>query len=245
MLRKVLPFVLIFLSFAWLQCGKNPVKEKYLEPPFNLVADSGLEGRVYLSWQVPKAEGVTGYKLYRKKSGEGYSSIATIEKMPQPEYADITVTDDIIYYYVVTAFYSQGESEYSNQDWALPGKNQPPWIESVTVSPSSIDSIAQGTIYIYAQINDHQGWSDVNDVRFHSFIPNGEEAKLSPFYLFNDGGTHPYSCDKVEDDNVFSMMIPFPPDTFWVGTYTWVFIAKDRSGLESQPDTSYFTINPK
>lgn len=245
MLRQELLFALVFLSFAGLQCAKNPVKEEYLEPPFNLVADSGLEGKVYLTWQAPKAGGETGYRLYRKKSGDSYSSIATIGEMPQPEYTDITVTNDLIYYYAVTTLYPQGESEYSNQDWALPGENQPPWIESVTINPSSIDSTAQDTIYIYTQVNDYQGWGDVINVRFHSYIPSGEEAKESPFYLFNDGGRDPYSGDKVEDDNVFSMMIPFPPDTFWVGTYTWVFIAKDRSGLESLPDTLYFIINPK
>ncbi len=244
MFRQGLLFALVFLSFAGLQCGKNPVKERYLEPPFNLVADSGLEGKVHLTWQAPKAGGMSGYKLYRKESGEDYSSIATIGEKPQPEYTDTTVTDDLIYYYAVTALYPQGESEYSNQDWALPGKNQPPEIEKVKIDPDTLNWAGPDTTsHIEVWVKDNQGLADVVNVQFRSIKPDSSER--GPYDLYDDGDTQGRnSGDKIAGDGIFSIIItmgsPQNPQIL-VGRYTFIFTASDHYEA-SLPDTEYFYI---
>jgi len=243
MFKQSLLIALIFLSFAWLQCSKNPVKEKYLEPPFNLVADSGLEGRVYLTWQAPMAGGEIGYRLYRKKSGENYSSIATVGMMSESEYTDTTVTNDIIYCYVVTALYSQEESEYSNQDWALPGKNQPPEIEKVKIDPDTLNWAGPDTTsHIEVWVKDNQGLADVVNVQFKSIRPDSSER--GPFNLLDDGDTQGISGDRIAGDGIFSIIItigsPGNPQTL-VGRYTFIFTALDHFET-SLPDTEYFYI---
>jgi len=240
MFRKSMLFVLIFLSFFWLQCQKNPIKERYLAPPFNLVADSGLEKEVYLTWQAPQSGGETGYKLYRKSSGKGYSCIATTQKS---EYTDTTVTNDIIYYYVVTAIYPQGESEYSNQDWALPGKNQPPWIERVELTPDTLNWAGPDTVsQIEVWVRDNQGLADVVNVQFKSIRPDSSER--GPFRLYDNGDTGGISGDKIAGDGIFSLNItigsPANPQTL-VGRYTFIFTAWDHYEA-SLPDTEYFYI---
>ncbi len=240
MLRQILLFILAFLSFIGVQCSKNPVKERYLEPPFNLVADSGLEGKVYLSWQAPRSGGETGYKLYRRKSGQSYSSIASLQAT---EYTDTTVSNDIIYYYVVTALYPQGESEYSNQDWALPGKNQPPWIEKVKLDPDTLNWAGPDTVsHIEVWVADNQGIADVISVQFKSIRPDSSER--GPFRLYDDGDIDGVSGDKIKDDGVFSLNItigsPGNPETL-VGEYRFIFTASDHYET-SLPDTQYFYI---
>lgn len=240
MLREVLLFTLILLSFVWFQCGKNPVKEKYLEPPFNLVADSGLDEKVYLTWQAPQSGRETGYKLYRKKSGQGYSCITTTQKS---EYSDTTVTNDVIYYYVVTALYSQGESEYSNQDWALPGKNQRPEIEKIEIDPDTLNWAGPDTTsHIEVWVQDNQGLADVVNVQFRSIRPDSSER--GPFNLYDNGDTQGISGDRIADDGIFSIIItigsPENPQTL-VGRYTFIFTASDHFEV-SLPDTEYFYI---
>jgi len=96
--------------------------------PLNLVAQSGNNGFVPLSWEPPEAldragKGLTSYRIYR--------SITPIS--PDPDYiaefgtdtlewADTQVVNGIAYYYWATCVYSDpnGESTYSNMASATP-----------------------------------------------------------------------------------------------------------------------------
>ena len=64
------------------------------------------------------AEGILGYNIYRSTVPHtGYSLIATVDTN---SYVDSTVLNGTRYYYVATAIYPHGESDYSNEASALP-----------------------------------------------------------------------------------------------------------------------------
>lgn len=89
--------------------------------PASLTA-SGRDSNIGLSWgAVAEA---TSYNIYRAlTSGGPYTQIAT--GVAKTTYIDAAVTNGTAYYYVITAFSSSGESEYSNEAWATPNKEAP------------------------------------------------------------------------------------------------------------------------
>ncbi len=86
------------------------------DPPANLIAEEG-ESFVGLSWDLVADAG--SYNIYRSLvSGGGYEPISnTVNTI----FTDTTVTNGMLYYYVVTAVSATGmESLYSNEASALP-----------------------------------------------------------------------------------------------------------------------------
>jgi hypothetical protein len=88
------------------------------QPPVNLTVSPLPQGScLKTSWEY-SGTAVTGYNLYRSTSSGGpYSKIAN---SPNLSFTDSGVTDDITYYYVVTAVDAIGnESSYSNEAWVF------------------------------------------------------------------------------------------------------------------------------
>ena len=86
--------------------------------PTNLVVVAG-DSQVSLDWDDNTEADLAGYNVYRS-TGRGYVQIAS--GVAVSDYVDNTVTNDITYYYLVTAVDAGGyESDYSNEASATPG----------------------------------------------------------------------------------------------------------------------------
>ncbi len=90
-------------------------------PPLNLVAESGNDGFIPLSWSPPEAvtrgRGLTAYRIYRSISPLGPEPDHIIEVGTDTlSWADSNVVNGVGYYYWATCVYSNpgGESPYSN-----------------------------------------------------------------------------------------------------------------------------------
>ncbi|MBN2416056.1 T9SS type A sorting domain-containing protein [bacterium] len=105
--------------------------------PSTLIALSGFHQAIPLAWQAPATRAPQGYHIYRStSSGGSYQRVAS--NVQATCYRDAVYTNDV-YYYVVTAVYSDGESDYSAEKSAqvtLDGNTgQSGW----TSSPPTID----------------------------------------------------------------------------------------------------------
>ena len=83
---------------------------------------SGGNGTVTLNWNDNSESDLDGYNIYRSTtSGSGYAKVNG-SLLTSSAYIDNTVTNGTTYYYVVTALDILGnESNYSNEDSAMPG----------------------------------------------------------------------------------------------------------------------------
>ena len=101
--------------------------------PLNLQASAG-DGEVTLSWNTPSDTGgvdITGYKIYRGNISGKLTLLTTIDT--GTSYTDNTVTNEITYYYQVSAVNSAGEGQRSSEALATPepeeeddGDDEPP-----------------------------------------------------------------------------------------------------------------------
>ncbi len=107
--------------------------------------------------------------------------------------------------------------------------------DSVRVDP---DQVTQ--ILMTIDASDPQGLSDIDFVRFRSFLPNGNEATDSPFEMADDGNRLS-NGDLVAGDGTYSIIINLPPGTN-TGNYRFVFEAKDRSNLFSNQIEHILTV---
>ncbi len=106
-----------------------------IDPPQNLNATAG-ELSVYLNWNPPINNGgspVTGYRVYRGTSSGEYTLIFITS---DTAFIDTLVTENITYYYMVTAINSVGESLSSNEVTATP---------LLPTSPSTTTSLSSAT----------------------------------------------------------------------------------------------------
>ena len=88
--------------------------------PLNLQATAG-DNKVTLDWTAPSDSGgwaITNYKIYRGTTPGGETLLATIGNVLS--YADTTVTNDVKYYYQVSAVNSVGEGPRSTEVSATP-----------------------------------------------------------------------------------------------------------------------------
>lgn len=96
--------------------------------PAGLVATAG-NGVVVLEWTPNGEPDLEGYRVYRSSAqGVGYSKMVSVDKK-FARYVDNTVTNGVIYYYVVTAFDTGGnESAFSKEVSIMPSaqKGMPP-----------------------------------------------------------------------------------------------------------------------
>ncbi len=82
-----------------------------LPSPASLIALSGFHHGIPIAWQAPATRTPQAYNVYRSSlSGSSFQKIAA--NVQQTYYRDNVLTESP-YYYVVTAVYSDGESDYS------------------------------------------------------------------------------------------------------------------------------------
>lgn len=107
--------------------------------------------------------------------------------------------------------------------------------DTVRVDPNQVVQILM-TI----DASDPQGLSDIDFVRFRSFLPDGREATDSPFEMADDGN-RARSGDLVAGDGTYSIIINLPPGTP-PGNFRFVFEAKDKSNLFSNQIEHIITV---
>lgn len=105
--------------------------------PTTLIALSGFHQAIPLAWQAPSSRDPQSYNIYRgTASGGPYQKIAG--SVQETCYRDAVYTNDV-YYYVVTAVYSDGESGYSAEKSAQVTQDGNTGQSGWTSAPPSID----------------------------------------------------------------------------------------------------------
>lgn len=86
-----------------------------LEPPSNLVGESNEPSGILLNWNSPE-ENPDSYNIYRRD--DLFSPYSFLVETANTSYTDGNISAEIVYYYVVTAIYPEGESFFSNSVYA-------------------------------------------------------------------------------------------------------------------------------
>jgi len=109
---------------------------------------------------------------------------------------------------------------------------EPPVISNLS-APDTVQIVPSQVVQVLITIDvtDPQGLSDIDFVRFRSFLPNGNEAGESPIGLADDGDAI-NTGDEMAGDGTYSRIINLPP-TAIRGDFRFVFEARDKSGLSS------------
>lgn len=84
------------------------------EPPEGLTAIAG-SGFVALSWRDPQAADLEGYRVWRRKKGEGKFNVLTRESIRDSSYIDRTVENGMEYQYRVTAVDTAGNESAGSE----------------------------------------------------------------------------------------------------------------------------------
>lgn len=120
--------------------------------------------------------------------------------------------------------------------------NRPPVISNV-VAPDTvkINPNAVTEILITVDVTDPQGLSDIDFVRFRSFLPSGEEAQNSPTELADDGDSE-RTGDAVAGDGTYSRIVILPSSGVPTGDFRFEFQAGDKSGALSNIINHILTV---
>ncbi|MCH8874713.1 hypothetical protein IH824_18455 [candidate division KSB1 bacterium] len=118
---------------------------------------------------------------------------------------------------------------------------EPPVISNL-VAPDTVQIVPAQVVQVLITIDvtDPQGLSDIDFVRFRSFLPNGNEAGDSPIGLADDGDAI-NTGDEIAGDGTYSRIINLPP-TAIRGNFRFVFEARDKSGLFSNTIEHIMTV---
>ena len=175
---------------GWLDHIIFPPMGIYYAPPRNLTAISGNKV-VELNWLAPGSGTPTSYSVYR--DGAFLASTTGLT------YTDITVTNDIIYSYYVTAIYAEGVSEPSNTVTAFPTANPPVNViigDGTSSSGSSeacpinqyYESLHGQSVYTAAELNAKgiYGPAIINQIGFNV---TGLPSNAMPNYIIRMGHT--------------------------------------------------------
>ena len=108
--------------------GTGDMGRVYTPPraPQNLTAMS-VDAQIVLNWQAPTLQGdspITQYNVYRGTANGSLTHLTTLGDVQS--YTDKAVTNNVTYYYQVTAVNAGGEGPKSNQVSALPAAPSPP-----------------------------------------------------------------------------------------------------------------------
>jgi len=97
---------------TWIFGGGDYLNETSEEkpPPTNLISLNGYHKAIPLTWKAPSSRTPQGYNIYR-------NSQKIASNVTRTYYRDQTVTNGQSYNYQVTAVYSDGESDFSNDYW--------------------------------------------------------------------------------------------------------------------------------
>ena|GEM_PF-5203450 len=92
-------------------------------PPGNPVLSASVgDSQVLLTW-TPPSGAVTAYRVYRGTQPSQETLLTTVF---ETSYRDLGLTNDVTYYYIVTAFNDAGEGSPSNEISATPKADLPP-----------------------------------------------------------------------------------------------------------------------
>jgi len=142
-------------------------------PPAGLVASAG-NGRVFLTWNA--VAGASSYKLKRaSNTGGPYSAIAS--GIPDTNYTDTAVANEVPYYYVVTTVGTNGESANSSEATATPA-----WILNLGFETPNVGTYQYnplGASWTFTGSGDSGAGITANNSGFTSFnspAPQGVQA---------------------------------------------------------------------
>lgn len=170
--------------------------------PTGLAATPG-NAQVALSWST--AAGATSYNVKRSATTGGpYDTIAPV--VPTTQYTDLTAANGTIYYYVVSAFNSSGESANSSE------VNATPQTPAAPAAPTSLAATSPGKKKINLTWTQSSSPGATQNKIYRSTVTGG------PYSLFKTlSATTSYSNTGLTSGR----------------TYYYVVTAVNRSGLES------------
>jgi hypothetical protein len=96
-------------------------------------------------------------------------------------------------------------------------------------------------ILITVDVADAEGLEDIEFVKFRSFLPDGNEARESPFEL-KDDGDRLVTGDQEAGDGTYSIVINLPSQGVQPGDFTFIFKAEDKGGLSSDEIIHIMTV---
>jgi cellulose 1,4-beta-cellobiosidase len=169
-----------------LSAASSPFSASTTPPtPTGLTATAG-DASVSLSWSA--ASGATGYKVKRSTtSGGPYTIIAS--NVTSTSYNNTGLSNGTRYYYVVSAFSSNGESSNSSQVYATP---QLPCIQTSPTSMSATRAVgSSSTGYSLSISNSSYGtlnWSASKNASWLSVSPSSGTAPSSLTVTVNPSG---------------------------------------------------------
>lgn len=139
------------------EVSATPIDNQPPPIPQNVTAQRG-EGSVQLFWSPVSDPGLAYYTVYRSTtSGGPYTAVDVPE---DPEYLDSGLTNDVTYYYVITATdTASNESGYSAEASATPTSDLPPG------APTGLTATA-GNGVVHLDWNDNPE-SDINEYKIY------------------------------------------------------------------------------
>ena len=151
--------------------------------PRNLIATAG-DRVVSLNWNAPVDDGgsaITEYTIYRGTSSDAESYLYSVSA-PTTSYTDRTVTNDLIYYYKVSAENSVGEGEKSNEVDAKPKSSlTEPTVPIVTTPSAPLNfkvSAGDGNVNLEWTEPSDDGGSLITNYNIYRATTSGWETRL-------------------------------------------------------------------
>jgi hypothetical protein len=124
------------------------------------------------------------------------------------------------------------DQHYQSSTISLPFQivrlNRPPFLSNLQMDTL----IYLGGVDHYLQLriaaSDSDGQSDIRQVFFNSFKPNGLPSSGNPYYMYDDGNENQSTGDLIKGDGIYGLIISLPKKTI-IGTYRFEFHTVDQS----------------
>lgn len=193
--------------------------------PTNLISLNGYHQAVPLTWKAPSSGTPQGYNVYR-------NSQLIASNLTRTYYRDETVPDDQTYNYQVTAVYSGGESDFSNNfygnamsngyyinaGWASSAPNLDGNINSGEWSNAATRTISypgeSGTVRLYVMNDDNYLYFAVDDA-----IDNSLDNDDTFGIVFDDNHDRELPSSTPSDEGLIQMYWDNSASNTFLGTY--------------------------